>query len=145
MTVTGQSLPSVLPAGILGNLVGAGLLVAATLGAGGEQELAGQLGWLTLAVAGLVVALLADAAVLLGGRRRLARVAAQLTPVARPLTGVAVRGAGPVKPPEPVVVGSSAAYYHRPDCPLVAGKPVSAFRPTAQVNASPRACGMCRP
>jgi hypothetical protein len=62
-------------------------------------------------------------------------------------------GAGPAGaagPPgaagaEPLVAGLNMARYHRPSCPLAAGKPVRPENRRTHEQAGRRACGVCAP
>jgi hypothetical protein len=44
---------------------------------------------------------------------------------------------------DPLVAAASMARYHRADCPLAAGKPVTADTRTAHEQAGRQACGVC--
>jgi len=46
---------------------------------------------------------------------------------------------------EPLVAGPNMARYHRPSCPLAAGKPVQPENRRAHEQAGRRACGVCAP
>jgi hypothetical protein len=64
--------------------------------------------------------------------------------------GAAPAGAGPAGAPgpagaEPLVAGPNMARYHRPSCPLAAGKPVRPENRRAHEQAGRRACGVCAP
>lgn len=125
------------PAGVAGNALGAALLVVAWWGSSGEVRFADQLGWVSLGITGLLVALVADVAVVVAERRRIAGRRGTLR-------GAPATRRDPVGPTTPAVVLAAAAgarRYHRDDCSLVVGKPVVELRPGTDLLP----CGMCRP
>jgi hypothetical protein len=97
---------------------GAALIVAAWWGSGGEASLSGQVGWLNLATAGLVVGQCGGAALLLfgrravGGRRRRLLAHLDMSPTA----------VAPVRASTAWEWIPGTRRAHRPGCHLVTGK-----------------------
>jgi hypothetical protein len=127
------------PVGAALNVGGAALLVAAAVGADSEHALADQLGWLSLGVTGLLIALTADVAIGLEGRRRLAAHRARLGRLP------AVPRVLAPPPDEYLLVVAGATRFHRGGCQLVLGKTVSGARRSTHVSHGLRPCGVCQP
>ncbi len=136
-------MPSTVTAGIAANVVGLAGIAASTIGAGGERVPADQLGWLSLGIAGLLIALSADLAIVFAGRRRLAGHRGRLgrLPTARPIS-VAPR----VTSDEcDLVAVAGGRRFHRPGCSLVVGKTATAEVRAELERGGRMPCGVCRP
>ena len=122
--------------------IGAGLLGASYLGVSAEVHLKDQVLFLDLGIAGLLVGAL-------GGIRWLAAVVnavriRKAAAVALVRSRFAPAGtAGPAGPAEGLVATARMTRYHRPGCPLVAGKDVTAATPAEHSSAGRRPCGVC--
>lgn len=139
------------------NALGLLLTILAWHRAAGAVRPAAQSSDAVLAIAGLVIAGLANTYWLATGRRvvhrqmRLAQ-AGFLPGLDRPATSrrlspseggeatlVCLPAAGPL------VANGEMSMYHAPTCPLVAGKPVAPETPAAHHQAGRRPCGVCQP
>ena len=123
---------------VLGQLVGAALMVASWFEASGQVTVRGELTWLNLGLVGLIVCGVSNALWLLQGRRNVgtARVLLLPDPAAATAAGLCTAGSDlrvTVKAP-------GVTMFHRPDCPLVQGKPTTARG--ARNHRVP--CGVCR-
>ncbi len=106
-----------------------------------------QLPWLALGVAGVVAAGAANLRWILSGRRAIGArtgsivvdLAEQRSTAARP------RAARAAPSPAELVAGPTMSSFHRPDCQLVAGKPVDAALPEVHVDAGRSPCRVCQP
>ena len=111
-----------------------------------------QVDWAPVGLAGVSVVVLALLGSVLVARQavglRLARLAPSVaTPAAR-AAGVAAPAAPPATVPagaETLVAGLNMVRYHRPSCPLAAGKSVWPDNRRAHEQAGRRACGVCAP
>jgi hypothetical protein len=123
--------------------LGGAFLGAGYLGTSAELQLGEQVPFLDLGVAGVVVAGVGGVAWLTTGLRAVrSRKAAVLAQVRSRFDGAsAVDDAAPGA--EVLVAGARMTRYHRPDCLLVAGKPVSPGSPADQRRAGRRPCGVC--
>jgi hypothetical protein len=119
--------------------VGAVALVVAWWGSGQEATLSGQVGWLNLATAGLVVAQCGAGALLLFGRRAIgARRRRLLAHAASAPIEVAVASG---VDEWAWVTGTHRA--HRPGCQLVRGKPAVVVGPDDIRRRSLLRCEVC--
>lgn len=114
-------------------LTGAVLLLGGWAGASGERSLADQMPWINLAAVGVVVAAGGVGFFVLAGRRAVGTRTRVLLGPGPSLTLPVKRhpdraSASTVRPPLVAVVGAGASWYHRPGCPLVAGKDVDVVR-----------------
>jgi hypothetical protein len=104
-----------------------------------------QIGWLDLAGVALLVGLGAHTGWLVAGRRavgsRSKAVAGAADGVLSPL---AVDGVHDVAD-ERVVTGERMTLFHRPVCPLVAGRDLEALEVSAALARGLGACAMCEP
>jgi hypothetical protein len=136
-----------------GDLLRAGGLAAAGItglaltwyGAGDQPDWPDQLPWASLGVAATTVALLGLVSWLVAGLRRVRRLRREVLPK---LAAGAVRrrpvGAAAVTPiGTALVTAPGMTRFHRPACPLAAGKPVQPVRPDEADGAGLVACGMC--
>jgi hypothetical protein len=122
--------------------IGAGLLGASYLGVSAEVHLKDQVLFLDLGIAGLLVGTVGGvrwlAAVLKSVRIRkaaaVALVRSRLVPAGT---------AGPAGSTEGLVAAARMTRYHRPGCPLVGGKAVSAATLAEHSAAGRRPCGVC--
>jgi hypothetical protein len=126
----------------LGSVLGLVFIAAATAGAAGRDAFDQQIAWLNLAVVGSGLAAIAQASVLLHGRRALGvarqdAVASVATTFGEP-TIDSPRDRGPAGT---LVQINGALRVHRPDCLLVRGKAVQPIAPTQGA----RRCEVCCP
>lgn len=118
-------------------------LVVAWWGASGTARISGQVPWVNVGVAAVVLGGLGNMTWLLQGRRALAiRRRALLAEI----TARAAQDAYPVETSdlaEPRVAVAGTTRHHRPDCPAVAGKKVQRVSLAAHERAGRRPCGLC--
>jgi hypothetical protein len=121
-------------------ILGAAFVAASYEVISGKPRFEDQAGWLSLAVAGVVVAFAGQAIWLLRGRRAVGeRCHALLFAEHR------VRGSySALARSETLVAGDGLALYHRADCPMVGERWRTAVR-SAHEAAGRVACGICRP
>jgi len=132
---------------LIGDFAGVVLVAISWLEASGELTVRHELAWLRLGISGIGVAGFTNARWLLAGRRvvGLARTAIlpdQMGPPTAEAPSTTAAGPMPGAAPdiELMVVGAGVSLYHRPDCPLVAGKQ------TAQLAGTGLApCEACEP
>jgi hypothetical protein len=135
--------------------------IVAVLGAGGFVAMAiawrgtattvrvdHQVDWLPLGVAGASAATLAMVGWVLAGRRSVAERVAGLTALvpahsSSASNAAAESRAGRAAEPAALVATDGMVRYHRPSCPLVAGKPARAQGRAAHEAAGRRPCGIC--
>jgi hypothetical protein len=137
------SLPPVRPPLILGGL-GALAVAASWAGSARTVRVGHQADWAIVGVAGSAAIVLGALLWVLAARRtveqRLGDVLARLD------VGTAPAQAGGRTAGDTRLVASTAmAHYHRPGCPLAAGKPVAAASRKDHEAAGRRSCGVCRP
>lgn len=121
-------------------LLSAGGLVAAWWGVSGTARVSGQIAWVNVAVAALVVGGLGHMTWLLQGRRALAVRRRAL------MARLDARTAAATYPADPTglrVAVPGTGHHHRPDCPAVAGKKVQKVSLAAHKRAGRSACGLC--
>lgn len=121
--------------------VGVVLVLAAWYAASDELTLAAQTGWLTLGTAGVVVLGAGNLAWLLAGWRA-------ITLERRRLFALVPATTAPAAPTEVVgelVAARSMTRFHRPGCPLVAGKRVRHYAFATHEARGRRPCGVCQP
>jgi hypothetical protein len=144
MTTAG-SLPAVRPPLILG-VFGALSMAVSWAGSARTLRVGDQADWAIVGVAGTAAVVLAALLWVLAARRmverRLGQVLARvdITGAATPDAAGGTAGADAL-----FVAGAAMAHYHRPGCPLAAGKAVSPATRAANENAARRPCGVCRP
>lgn len=127
---------------VIGSVLGLVVVAAATAGTAGRDAFDLQIAWLNLAVTGSALAAIAQASLLLHGRRVLGlarRHAFELvdTTLGEPVPDPA-RGSGSAGT---LVQIEGALRVHRPDCLLVRGKAVQTVAPAPRS----RRCEVCRP
>ena len=123
-------------------VIGLVLLGAGWFGAGGEAALDKQVPFINLAVAGVLVGTAGGALWLVTGLRAVrSRKAVVKALIAARAGGPA--GASAPRASDTLVAGPAMTRYHRPDCSLVAGKPVSPAPRQEHERAGRRPCGMC--
>jgi hypothetical protein len=129
-----------LRAALVANAIGVVLIVVAQIGTGGTPTLGHQVGWLNLAILGLVVAGIADGALLFFGRRAIGRRRLLVIPdEAEEVSTVRVN-----EGQESIwvwVPGTSRAHQH--DCPLVSGKDTETVDAAAIRSKSLQLCEVC--
>lgn len=131
-------------------LVSLAVLVAAWIGSSRRGTLPSQNGWLLIGLASPAVLITAATRWLLEGfhnvRHRQNSVSARLDAV---IEVIVDDGAPAIEPPirgdSSFVLVAGLSRYHRPDCPLVAGKPVRDVDPTGRAASGLLPCGVCRP
>jgi hypothetical protein len=127
-------------------LAGAGLagLALTWFGASSQADWADELPWASLGVAATTVAVLGLVSWLMVGLRRVRRLRREVLPL---LSGAVLRhSAPPVAPPlagSAFVTAPGMTRFHRPACPLAAGKPVRPLLPDEADGAGLVLCGMC--
>lgn len=112
------------------------VLVAASDQAARQEALPDQLSWLSLAVSAAIVALVADGAVLLYHRRRVAHAHARFT---RLVGTVAVGGPGPW------FALPNGSRFHHAGCLLVAGRELIRADRSEHETAGREPCQACQP
>jgi hypothetical protein len=134
--------PDVISAAVL-NVVGLALIVAGYVVSAHTAVPDHQLLATNLAVGGLAVALCANALWLLTGLREVGllrrAVLAGRTVVAAPAR------ASEQLAPDALVATSTMAFYHRPECSVVAGKRAAPSPLRSHESQGRRPCPMCRP
>lgn len=122
------------------------LIVAGWWGASGTIDTATQTAWTAVSIGGLIIAGTGNALWLLHGRRAVAEQQRRL--LSLPVTARAETAPRreEARPTEDVVVATDTmTRYHRPDCPLVAGKDVRAAEVRDHQQKGRRPCGVCTP
>jgi hypothetical protein len=99
-----------------------------------------QARWAALSVAGFVVVAYADVSWLLRARWAVMQRRRRLLPDAAPEAAVVASPVG-----VGVVVGEGLVHFHRPDCPLAAGKGWRSVEREVALAGGRRRCGMCEP
>ena len=109
---------------VLGQLVGAAMMVASWFEASGQVTVRGELTWVNLGLVGLIVCGVSNAVWLLQGRRNVgtARVLLLPGPATPTAAGLLTEGSDV----RVTVKAPGATMYHRPDCRLIQGKPTVA-------------------
>lgn len=104
-------------------------------------RLKNQVHWTNVGVAGVIVLGAGNLLWLLRGKRATGQLRRLV------LAAVPVDDESPIDIPRtgPLVAGPDMTRFHRADCPLVAGKRVSAAGREAHVRAGRAACGVCLP
>jgi len=135
-----------------GDLLWAGGLAAAGLtglaltwyGASGQPDWPDQLPWASLGVAATTVALLGLVSWLVAGLRRVRRLRREVVPLLAAAAVLRSARATAVMPIGTAVVAAPGmTRFHRPACPLAAGKPVQPVRPDEADGAGLVPCGVC--
>ena len=126
--------------------VGGAVAVAiAWMGAASSADVERQVPWGVVAAAGTVVFCGANLMWVVTARRavasRLSTVVGRLGGSVGPATGRPVVSAGAGV----FVAAKSMVRYHRPSCPLAAGKPVREASRTEHEHSGRRPCGVCNP
>jgi hypothetical protein len=121
-------------------VLGHGLCLVAWWLASREAGFDHQAGWAALAVGGFVVVAYGDVSWLLRARWAVMQRRRRLLPdaVDFPVSVSVPVGGG-------VVVGEGLVHFHRPDCPLAAGKGWRSVDREAALVDGRRECGMCEP
>jgi len=128
-------------------LAAAGLtgLALTWYGASDQPDWADQLPWASLGVAATAIALLGLVSWLLAGLRRVRRLRREVLPLlaasAAPRRSVSAAAVTPIG--AALVTAPGMTRFHRPACPLAAGKPVQPVRPDDAVGAGLVPCGVC--
>ena len=118
------------------------LLAAGWFGAGGEAALDDQVPYINLAVGGVLVGATGGALWLVSGLRAVRSRQTRVKTLIDARAGE--RGPTPTAAPDTFVAGPAMSRYHRPDCSLVTGKPVSSAPREEHERAGRRPCGMCQ-
>jgi hypothetical protein len=133
-----------------GTLVALGALAAGWWGASGADHISHQLAWLNVAAAGVVAAGTANVAWLLRGRRalglrtRLDPGASGSGPAIVAVT-VAATGAAAERDASALFALTGLGLFHRPGCPMLAGRPAAGASEAVHSSAGRLACGVCTP
>ena len=127
----------------VGSLV---LIVAGWHGAAEEVSVSHQLPWLNLALVGLVISTATNGAGLLRGRQRIRCRIRLLREALEKDMGGRLTPAPTVEPRDSALVAAPGMrYFHRPDCPLAARKPVRQQTRVAHGRANREPCRVCEP
>jgi hypothetical protein len=123
---------------------GALLLGVAWVAASGQRAADGQIAWVNLGIAGVLLPVVAGRRWVTTGRRaigiRLSAVVADADPdTTIDLITPGADGTGRF------VAGPATSRYHRPDCVLVAHKTITSGERRVHERAGRRSCEMCRP
>jgi hypothetical protein len=137
---TAASLPPARPPLILGGF-GAVAMAVSWAGAARTPRVGHQADWAIVGVAGSAAVVLAALLWVLAARRVVERRLGQV--LAR--VDVTDAAGGTAGADALLVAGAAMAHYHRPGCPLAAGKPVSPASRAGHETAGRRPCGVCRP
>lgn len=135
----------------MASMLGAGMVLAAWVGASGTPRVDRQGAWLSLGVAGLVVAGASGAWFLLAGFRNVYTEVGDILAAGSPAVLGTVQAQGPASgggqrvAAGDVVAVAGTARFHRPDCVLVAGKVVELATEVEHVRAGRHHCHICRP
>jgi hypothetical protein len=128
------------------SLLGFAVLAAAWLGTAHLTRIEDQIPWLAVALVGLALAGGAPVWALTGQRRAVAIRLAEVTDLLELHTGGAGETvAGDVDPGDDLVASPSMVRYHRPSCPLAAGKRVAPASRSVHATAGRQPCGVCEP
>jgi hypothetical protein len=109
---------------VLGQVSGAAMMVAAWFEASGQVTVRGELTWLNLGLVGLIVCGVSNALWLLQGRRNVGTARVLLLPDPATATAGGLYTAG--SDLRVTVKAPGVTTFHRPDCPLIQGKPTVA-------------------
>ncbi|HEV7861151.1 MAG TPA: hypothetical protein VGR20_00570 [Acidimicrobiia bacterium] len=124
------------------DLAGVILMAVAWFGSGDGRPLDRQVPFIDLAMGGLLIGIFGGGVFLLTGLRAVGTRKAAVT--AHTQRRVAARAAGdPRLVAGALVSGVAMTRYHRPDCPLVTGKAVTAATRVGHERAGRRPCGVC--
>jgi hypothetical protein len=128
------------------SLLGFAALGAAWLGTAHLTRIEDQIPWLAVALLGLALACGAPVWALTGQRRAVAIRLAEVTDLLELHAGRAGEtAAGGVGRSDDLVASASMVRYHRPACPLAAGKRVVPATRSAHAAAGRQPCGVCEP
>ena len=123
-------------------LLAVAAVVVATAGSAYSASFHEQTNWMSLAVAGLALAVTVSAAWLLLGRRRLVRRRVRLS------ASIAAALDRPVAEPDAArapVAAPQMSHYHRENCQLVRGKHTEPASVIEHHRAQRTPCAVCRP
>ena len=125
--------------------LGAGLLAASYFGVAAEVQLKDQVFFVDLGIAGVLVGTVGGVRWLAAGLRavRVRKAAAVALVRSRFVPAQTAVTAGSAGSAEGLVTAARMTRYHRPGCPLVAGKDVSAATSAEHSAAGRRPCGVC--
>ena len=127
--------------------IGAVVCAVAWTGASGHAELKDQKGWVAVGVAGFLVAVAGQSRWLRQGRRAVAAHAARVMGDVAALTPDSSPRGTPraVSPEQHLVATDGMRHFHRPDCPIAAGRGWAPLPRRAHEAAGRTPCGICRP
>ena len=129
----------------VGQAVALALLVGACLGASSELRPADQTGWLHLGIVAIATAGVFHGGFLFSGRRTLVRRRRAVFLAYEHPAGPEPSAFGSAASDSLPVAAAAMTRYHRPECLLVAGKPVVGANRAAHAEARRKPCGVCRP
>ncbi|HZQ79905.1 MAG TPA: hypothetical protein VFE55_21430 [Acidimicrobiia bacterium] len=129
------------------DVIGVLTVLASWYGASGSGRSSAQTNWITLGVAGAVLVAAANGLWLLAGRRAVVRRIGGVVDGTAPRLGSTEARGFAVDAGERLlpVATDSMRWYHRPDCPLTAGKRVTPSTVESHTGAGRAACGVCAP
>jgi hypothetical protein len=121
--------------------IGLLLVLLAWFETSASVRLTNQVHWTNVGVAGVIVLGAGNLFWLLRGKRATGELRRLVLPL------VPVDGDAPTEVPRagPLVAGPDMTRFHRADCPLVAGKNVSAAGREAHGRTGREPCGVCQP
>ena len=123
--------------------IGAVLCAVAWTGASGHAEFKDQKGWVAVGVAGFLVAVAGQSLWLKQGRRAVAAHAAQLMGQAAALAPAASGPAAVTAGSDRLVAADGMRHFHRPDCPIAAGRGWAPVARRVHESAGRTPCGIC--
>jgi hypothetical protein len=128
--------------------IGVVLVAVSWFGASDATSLGTQVRWVNAGVVGVIVLGAGTALWILAGRRaagRLRRTIIASPELARRLAAPSERTDRKAAGVDAPVAVKGLTRYHRPECPLVADRPVVAASPRAHGRQGRRPCGVCLP
>ena len=127
----------------VGIATGGVVVAVAWNGAATRSQLDDQTGFIVLGVAGFLVAVLAQSVWLKRGRRAVATYATTIQ--AAVAAFVEQPSVTPMTATDGLVATAGMLHFHRPDCPIAAGRGWSAEPRRHHETAGRTPCGICRP
>jgi hypothetical protein len=135
---------------LVSNAVGLMMIIAGWYEASGAGAIRAQMGWLNLALAGLVIAGVANGLWLLRGRQAMSLAGAVILSPPQGYSTVRPSTALPTSKSHRngrgyLVAGNGMTRYHRSECVMVAGKEVWQTGRAQHERAGLRPCEVCEP
>lgn len=131
---------------VVANVVGVVLLAWAWWVTSGSDTPDAKLAWLNVSALGVAVAGVGNGWWLARGRRQVVAARVAVFSRAVPASARAVPGSVPLPVGDAVLLAApGTSRYHRPGCPMVAGKAAAAAPRRAHERAGRRPCEVCEP